>query len=205
MAVTTNKCEEFDIYEDLDFCDGQTVLPGLVEEAYFIASRKVLKYPKRVSPSDAGATLDKIGTLDGSPTLAADSVFQKMDILGNASNLTSASQGETPSKTHLITLTLKSALSDAKSVGFCQLANADNLIYVVKMRAGGYRWIGNENFRTNTNPAQDSGMNVTDASGTTLEVTVTDISPAPYFVGELKTAAGTIDCSTGEIKAVPGA
>ena len=85
------------------------------------------------------------------------------------------------------------------------LSNADNLIYVVKMRAGGYRWIGNENFRTNTNPAQDSGMNVTDASGTTLEVTLTDISPAPYFVGKLKTAAGTIDCSTGEIEAVPGA
>ena len=57
MDETKKKCEEFDIYEDLDFCDGQTVLPGLVEEAYFIARRKVLQYPTRVSPRGEGATL----------------------------------------------------------------------------------------------------------------------------------------------------
>lgn len=196
-----NNCASVDLYDSLEFCPGETTLPGLRPEAWGIAKRNILKFPKLPAPSDEGADMGKIATYDGDFALAADSVFFKIDILDTASNVTSASQGDRPSKTFLNSSTLKYAGNNEKAAGFARMANADDILYVVRQRDGKYRVIGNEAFQTNTNPGQDSGMAVTDASGTTLEISVTDICPAPFYVGKLKTAKGTIDCSTGEITA----
>ena len=44
----------------------------------------------------------------------------------------------------------------------------------MQQRDGKFRVFGNEMFHTDTKPGQDSGTAVTDASGTTLEISVTD-------------------------------
>lgn len=194
-----HNCTSVDIYDSLEHCPGKTVLPGLTPEAWYIPNKQILKFPKPSDIDSKDASLESIATLSEDFVLAADSVFHRMDILSMASKVTAASQGEFPSKTFLNSLTLKIADTGAKATGFCRMANADNLTYVVRQRDGVYRVIGNSMIETDTKPAQDSGMSVTDASGTTLEISVTDVCPAPIYKGKLKTADGVIDCSTGEI------
>lgn len=193
-------CSAKSLYESLRHCVGDTVMPGLRPEAYAISKKQIVKFPQRPDLGADGATLKTIVTLKDDFVLAADAKFFAIDILTPASNLTAASQGEFPSKTFLVSCTLKYAGVDEEATGFCQMANTDDLVYVVRQKNGKYRIIGNEFCETDTKPSQDSGMAVTDASGTTLEISVTDYSPAPFYTGKLVTEDGVIDCSTGLIE-----
>lgn len=194
-------CTTVNIYDSLKHCKGETVLPGLRPRAWGIPKAAITGWPTLPKPTDKDATMETIATYDGDFSLAADSKFLAIDLLDTASNITSASQGDKPSKTFLNSSTLKYAGTHAAATGFARMANTDDMVYVVQQRDGSFRVIGNEMFETNTNPSQDSGMSVTDASGTTLEISVTDVCPAPYYVGKLITADGIIDCATGKIEA----
>lgn len=193
------KCDVADLYDSLEFCPGETTLPGLRPEAYFISRHQILTYPKLPGVADENVSMSTLATYVGNFGLAADAVFHKMDILDSKSNNISSSQGEKPSKSFINTITLKYAGNNEAAAGFCRLANVDDLLFVVRQRSGEYRVIGNEMFSTDVKPSQDSGMQVTDESGTTIEASVTDVAPAPFYKGQLKTADGVIDCATGEI------
>lgn len=197
--MSKKQCASVDLYESLEHCKGETVLPGLRPEAYCIPKTQIVKYPKLPDLGDEGATMSTLATYDGSFVLAADAVFHKLDILDSKSNQQSNSQGEKPSKTFVVNATLKYAGNNEAAAGFCRMANADDMIFIVRQRDGKFRVIGNEMFETNVNPSQDSGMAVTDESGTTLEISTTDVCPAPFYTGKIKTADGEIDCKTGEI------
>lgn len=195
------RCNTLDIYESLEHCLGDTVLPGLRQRAWGIPKSQIVKWPKLAAPSDEGASMASIATYADDFTLAADAAFFAIDILDSASIIKSESQGSVPSKTFLNTLTLKYAGNNAAAAGFSRLANSDDLVYIVQMRDGSFRVLGNEMFRTDTKPSQDSGMEVTDASGTQLEITATDICPAPFYTGKFKTLEGIMNCATGELEA----
>ena len=192
-----SKCQSFDIYESLEHCSGEIVLPGLRPRAWGVPKAQILTYPVLPAPSDESVTMADIATLKEDFVLAADAKFFSIDILDVASSIKAESQGSNYSKTFLNTLTLKYAGNDAKAAGFCRLANSDDLLFIVQMRDGSFRVMGNEKFKTETKPSQDSGMNVTDESGTQLEITVTDLGPAPFYVGKFRTAEGIMNCATG--------
>lgn len=196
-----SKCQTLDIYDSLEHCLGETVLPGLRQRAWGIPKSQILAWPTLPDPHDEGATMESIATYNGDFTIAADAKFISIDILDTASNIKSESQGALPSKTFLNTLVLKYAGNNAAATGFCRLANTDDLVYIIQQRDGSFRVLGNEKFRTDTKPSQDSGMEVTDASGTQFEITVTDVAPAPFYVGKFKTAEGVMDCATGTLEA----
>lgn len=196
-----SKCQTLDIYDSLEHCLGETVLPGLRQRAWGIPKSQILAWPTLPDPHDEGATMESIATYKGDFTIAADAKFISIDILDTASNIKSESQGTLPSKTFLNTLVLKYADNNAAATGFCRLANADDLVYIIQQRDGSFRILGNEKFRTDTKPSQDSGMEVTDASGTQFEITVTDVCPAPFYVGKFRTPEGIMDCATGTIEA----
>lgn len=195
------KCPTIDIYESLEHCLGDTVLPGLRQRAWGIPKSQILGWPTLPDPSSTDATMADIATYDGDFTLVADAKFFAIDILDSASNIKSESQGTIPSKTFLNTLTLKYAGNNAAAAGFCRLANSDDLVYIIQQRDGSFRILGNEKFRTDTKPSQDSGMEVTDASGTQFEITVTDVAPAPFYSGKFKCEDGIMNCATGKIEA----
>lgn len=195
-----SKCQTLDIYDSLEHCLGETVLPGLRQQAWGIPKSQILGWPTLPDPHDEDAKMADIATYKGDFILAADAKFFKIDILDTASNIKSDSQGNLPSKTFLNTLTLKYAGNNAAAAGFCRLANCDDLVYIIQQRDGSFRILGNEKFRTDTKPSQDSGMEVTDASGTQFEITVTDVAPAPFYVGKFKTAEGIMDCATGTLE-----
>lgn len=196
-----SKCQSIDIYESLEHCPGEVVLPGLRPRAWGIPKSQILGYPTLPAPGDEGATMEDIATLKDDFTLAADAKFFSIDILDSASSIKAESQGSGHSKTFLNTLTLKYAGNNAKAAGFCRMANSDDLLFIVQMRDGSFRVMGNEKFKTETKPSQDSGMSVTDESGTQLEITVTDLGPAPFYIGKFKTADGIMNCATGLLEA----
>lgn len=197
--MAKKNCSSTNLYESLEHCKGKPVVPGLRPEIWGIPKTQITGWPTLPDIDSENADMKKIATYEGDFALAADNVFFKIDILTMASKLSSASQGEYPNKTYLNTLTVKYAGVDEDATGFCRMANSDDLVYVVRQRNGKFRVLGNDAFETDTKPSQDSGMAVTDASGTTLEITATDFCPAPFYTGKLVTAEGTIDCSTGEI------
>ena len=90
--------------------------------------------------------------------------------------------------------------TNEEATGFCRQANADDFVYLIQVRDGKFRVLGNEAFPTDTKPKQDSGEGVTGDFGTTIEVEVTDVCPAPFYVGEILTKEGTIDAATGQPK-----
>lgn len=194
-------CTAVDIYDSLKHCKGEPVLPGLRPRAWGLPKTSIVSWPTLPKPSEEGATMRSIATYKGDFGLAADSKWRSIDLVDTASNFTSASQGEDQSKTFLNSTTLKYAGTNEDATGFARLANSDDLVYVVQQRDGKFRVFGNEMFHTDTKPGQDSGTAVTDASGTTLEISVTDICPAPFYVGKLVTDEGVIDCATGVIEA----
>lgn len=195
-------CAIADLYESLKHCKGETVLPGLRPELLGISKSQITSYPKLPKPSDEGATMESIASYDGTFGLAADAAFHHVDILTTASSLKTETQGEYPSKTFINTLAFKYAGNNEKASGYARLANSDDMLYIARMRDGKYRVIGNDSFETEVKVTQESGQSVTDASGTSMEVTATDICPAPFFTGKIKTDKGMLDCATGEYEAV---
>lgn len=193
------KCNTSNLYESLRFCDGITVTPGIRRRAYVISQDDIVKYPELPKLSDENVKMSELATYIGDFVLGADKVFKVIYLDDSSSNVTSESQGEKPSKTFLNKATFKHFGKGEEATGFARLANNSNLLFIYQERDGAMRVLGNKMFSTNVKPSQESGAKETDASGTTFNVEVTDLTPAPFYKGIIKTDEGDIDASTGEL------
>ncbi len=193
-----NECSTLNLYDSVRFCDGTTVMPGIRRKAYFIQQDNIAKYPELPKLSDEAVKMGELGCYKGDFTLVADAKFKVIDLDDSASNVICESQGEKPSKSFLNKATFKHPGKGEEATGFARLANASNLLFIYQERDGSFRVIGNEMFSTNVKPTQESGAKETDASGTTLNVEVSDVAPAPFYKGVIPTDDGDIDASTGK-------
>jgi hypothetical protein len=177
--------------QSLGWCDGQVNLPGIRTNVYCIPKRDIVAWP--TLPETYVTKMGEMATYVGSFVLAEDKVFIKVPVLVDKSPVTSESQGAKPSKTTLVKATFVHPGTEEEATAFCGLANNDDYVYIVQIKTGKYRVIGNEMYQTETNPSQNLGGAPTDEMGTTLEVSVTDRMPAPFYIGEIKTAEGIIN------------
>ncbi len=199
--MNTSDCASVNIYNSLRHCKGDTKLPGLRPMAMGIPKSQIVSFPKLPGIDSKDADLSKIATYDGDFVTAADCKFLFVDILSTASNVKSDPQGEGASKSFLNTVVLFHPSTGPEATGFSRLVLNDDFLWLVQQRDGRWRVIGNEMIETDTQPAQDSGQAVTDSSGTTFTATVTDICPAPYYVGKVLTEKGVFDCATNTFEA----
>ena len=197
MTPNNNDCANEALYESLKHCKGTTVLPGLRPHVYYIPKSDIASWPTRTKISDSGATMKKLGQLNGNFVLAADKKWRRIDLVTPQSNVNSESQGDKPSKTFNNTAAFRYPGLNADAVGFCRQANADDLVFLWPQRDGQYRVLGNEMFETNVTPAQESGSSETDSAGTTINVSVTDEMPSPYYLGKIETEDGDISGADG--------
>ena len=195
----SENCAAMNLYDSVRFCDGTTVMPGVRRKAYFISQDNIVRYPELPKLSDEEVQMGELATYVGDFTLAADAKFKVIDLDDSASNVVCESQGEKPSKSFLNKATFKHPGKGEVATGFARLANASNLLFIYQERDGAFRVIGNQMFSTNVKPTQESGAKETDASGTTFNIEVSDMCPAPFYKGIIKTDEGDIDASTGEI------
>lgn len=192
-----NPCASTALYESLMHCKGATVLPGLRPHIFYIPKRDIVTFPTPPNTVPSGGTMGDLATISEDFVLAADAKWKKIDIVASASNVNSESQGEAPSKTFNNTGVFKYPGNNAEAAAFCRQANADDIVYLWPQRDGQYRVLGNPMFETNTTPAQESGSSETDASGTTINVAVTDIMPSPFYTGKIETEDGNISGADG--------
>lgn len=192
-------CTSQSLYEGLDWCQGTPVLPGIRGAVYYIPKKDIVAWP--TLPDVTGADtqhMANLATYDGNFTLAADKVFQKIDIVDKTSNISSEAQGDQPCITSLNKGTFSFPGTKEQATGFARQANSDDLVFIVFEKDGKARVLGNEMFQTTTKVSQQSGSQPTDTAGTTIEVEVTDICPAPFYPGVIETADGPISGTDGK-------
>ena len=192
-----SNCSSTALYESLEHCKGTTVLPGLRPHIYYLPKSDIVTFPAPPNTVASGGTMGDLATISDNFVLGTDVKWKKIDIVASASNVNSESQGEAPSKTFNNTAAFKYPGNNAEAAAFCRQANADDLVYLWPQRDGQYRVLGNTMFETNTTPAQESGSTETDASGTTINVAVTDIMPSPFYTGKIETEDGDISGANG--------
>ena len=188
MAVD---CTTKGIYDSLNWCPGQQVLPGIRRRVFFIPKSWIVKWPTlpAIAPE---ATMDKLATYSGDFALASSKKWLSIDLLTTKSNISSDSQGEVPSKTFLNKATLLYPGTDEAVTGFCRQANIDQLVFLVQQRDGKFRVLGSEAFDVITKVTQASGEGTTGQGGTTLAIEATDVCPAPFYPGKIETQEGDI-------------
>lgn len=193
-----NNCTNAALYESLSFCKGKPILPGIRSRLYFIPKRDIVSWPEL--PDVATSNMAELATYKGNFTLAAEKYWQYIDLIDNKGKIESESQGDYPARSFLNKTSVVHPETNEEATGFCRQANADDFVYLMQVRNGKFRVLGNEAFPTDTKPKQDSGEGVTGDFGTTIEVEVTDVCPAPFYVGDIVTKEGTIDAATGQPK-----
>lgn len=197
--ANTNPCASTALYESLVHCKGTTVLPGLRPHIFYIAKSDIVTFPAPPNTVPSGGSMGALATISANFVLKADAKWKRIDIIASASNVNSESQGEAPSKTFNNTAAFRYPGNNAEAAAFCRQANADDIVYLWPQRDGQYRVLGNSMFETNTTPAQESGSAETDASGTTINVAVTDIMPSPFYAGKIETEDGDISGVDGSV------
>jgi len=152
----------------------------------------------------ADSTPETMALYSGSFTLAADKYWYKIDLVDNKGNITWETQGDKPARTFLNKFTATHQEFDHIAAGFQRLAIADDMVYLVQQRDGQFRVLGNELFETDTKPGGQTGEGVSGDFGSTFEIEVTDIAPAPFYRGTIVTEEGTItlDATTGLITGI---
>lgn len=180
----------------LEWCEGQINLPGLRKKVFFTPKSNIVQWPTLPAALATGDTMGKLATYTGNFVLAAEKVFQSMEIIEDRSPATSEVQGTKPSKTYLNQIVLVVPNVDAESAGLSKLAANSDYVYLVQDKPGKYRVLGNEMYPTNTDVAMALGGAATDEMGTTITASVTDTCHMPFYEGEIETADGTINPST---------
>jgi hypothetical protein len=177
--------------QSLDWCDGKINLPGIRTKVHYIPKRDIVSWP--TLPETYVTKMGELATYTGNFVLAEGKKFHSMSVLVDKSPVSAETQGAKPSKTTLVKATFVHPGTGEDATGFCRLANNDDFVYVIQTKPGKYRVIGNDMYQTETNPSQNLGGAVTDEMGTTLEVSVTDMMPAPFYTGVIETVDGDIN------------
>ena len=194
--MATKTCEHSSIYDSLAFCAGETVLPGVRNKVWVSPKKNIVGWP--VLPKTVSASMRERAIYQGDFVMASDAVFKRIDLSLNKGAINYETQGEKPSRTILNKGSFKHPYNDEDAAAFAAQAIADDLVFVVQQRDGKYRVLGNEMFETDVKVSGGTGEGTTGEVGTTIEVEVSDLCPAPFYVGMLVTEDGEIDCSGSE-------
>ena len=193
-----SQCTTQSLYEGLDWCQGTPVLPGIRGTVYYIPKKDIVTWPTLPNATgDQDQHMANLATYVGNFVLAADKTFLRLDVVDKSSRITSEAQGDQPCITSLNKATFLHPGTKEQVTGFCRQANCDDLVYVVFEKDGKARIIGNDMYQTTTKASQTSGSQPTDSAGTTIEVEVTDVCPAPFYPGVILTEDGEISGADG--------
>lgn len=193
-------CKRPNIYTDVKHCVGQTNMPGTREFVLTIPREDIVMWPAKGKPTDENANLASIVTIKGDFILAPDASWKKITLSPDTNSFNAESQGNWGSKTFNNTVNAVHPGVNAEAAGLCAMLNNDDTVFLVPMRDGRLRLFGNEMFQATVNPKQESGAAAAgDSAQTTLEIAVTDDTPAPFYEGKVLLSDGSIisgkDCS----------
>lgn len=196
-TTTTVACsDEKDIYADVPFCQGKKSLPGTRNHVYMIKKKSIKTWP--TLPGSAAASLDKKAVYVGDFVLLADKKWRKIDLVPNENQPKSEQAGNWGAHVFTNTAPLLVPGTEEQVTGLITELNNDNNVFLVPQRNGKYRVFGNESFDCEVKLSQDWGKGTSDTNATTLEITVSDECPAPFYPGKIETSDGDISGADGK-------
>lgn len=194
-------CTEQDLYEDVKFCPGDRSTPGTRNHFYFVKKSKCQNIPK---PKGYDATkMEEVAVISDNIVLQANETWKKVALVPLETEVTNQSQGTYGGKTFQNHVVLVLPGSAKKNTGLIAMLNNDDVLISVPMANGQHRLFGNANYQTQVTLSQAQGKTTTDANTTTIDVTVDDEFPAPYYEGTLATEDGTISGATDALVTNP--
>lgn len=199
MADTV-KCDAFaDIYKSLEYCTGNISMPGTRPRAVFIPKKHVTGWP--TLPMANATEMGKVAVLDGNFTLEADKYFHFLDLVDGENEPKSEQVGSFGSMHFSNSLILVIPGTEEEATGLATMLNNEDVLFIYFQRNGKARVLGNEMFRTSVKPSQNVGKATSDSNNTTLEITVEDVAPAPFYPGDIVIDGGVvISGATGKVK-----
>ena len=199
MAETV-KCDAFaDIYKSLEYCTGKMSMPGTRPRAYFIPKKHITAWP--TLPRANATEMGKVAVYDGNFKLEADKCFHYVDLVDGENEPKSEQVGSFGSMHFSNTLTLVVPGTEEEATGLATMLNNEDVVFIYIQRNGKARVMGNEMFRTLVKPSQSVGKATSDSNNTTLEITVEDVAPAPFYPGDIVIDSKVvISGATGKVK-----
>ncbi|MCR4602460.1 MAG: hypothetical protein K5683_02855 [Prevotella sp.] len=185
---------EVDLYANAEFCPGDASLPGVRPHFYTIKKADILTFPAVKGTS--ATSMGEVCVIDGSFVLAESKTWKRHDLIDGESEPSCESQGSEGSKSFLNRVNLVLPGTQKEVSGLIALLNNDDVVIAYPQRDGKIRIIGNEMFKVQFELGQNGGRAVTDSAQTTINASVTDVCPAPFYEGDLVTADGTISGAT---------
>ena len=199
MAETV-KCDAFaDIYKSLEYCTGKMSMPGTRPRAYFIPKKHITTWP--TLPMANATEKGKVAVYDGNFTLEADKCFHYVDLVDGENEPKSEQVGSFGSMHFSNSLILVVPGTEEEATGLATMLNNEDVVFIYIQRNGKARVMGNEMFRTSVKPSQNVGKATSDSNNTTLEITVEDVAPAPFYPGDIVIDSKVvISGATGKVK-----
>ena len=193
-----NKCtSDKDLYQDVEFCQGSASLPGIRPHMYLTRRSNILVFPKVLG--DAATSLDDVAVIKDSFVLAEGKKWVKIDLIEGESEPTCENQGSEGAKSFLNRVQFVAPGTQKKVTGMISKLNNDDVVILYPQRDGAIRVIGNEMFRVQLELGQNAGKAVTDSAQSTINASVSDINPAPFYEGTFEIEDGTMDGKTDTI------
>jgi len=123
----------------------------------------------------------------------------KIDLVEGESEPTCENQGAEGAKSFLNRVNFVLPGTQKKVTGLISKLNNDDVVILYPQRDGAIRVIGNDMFRVQLELGQNAGRAVTDSSQSTVNASVSDVNPAPFYEGKFETEDGMIDGKTDTI------
>ena len=185
------------LYENVEFCQGSASLPGIRPHMYLIRRANILTFPKVLG--DTAESLEDVAVIKSNFVLAEGAKFVKIDLVEGESEPTCENQGAEGAKSFLNRVSFVLPGTQKKVTGLISKLNNDDVVILYPQRDGAIRVIGNDMFRVQLELGQNAGRAVTDSSQSTVNASVSDVNPAPFYEGTFETEDGTIDGKTDTI------
>lgn len=184
-----NKC--FSTLTALRYCQGAPVTPGIKRSVYVIAVSNIVGFPKL--PVDALNRPTSVIYPDNF-VLAEGAKWLPFEHLPDKAEFKSETQGEEPSKTFKVTVTILHPGIGEEAAAATAALNNTRVIALVEDMDGRFRVVGCEKYNgAKVSSQRDNGQGATGSAGTTITFEADDIVDCPFYTGEIVTEDGIIN------------
>lgn len=171
-------------YDDLTYCYGKPVLGGIRPAVYAIPRSELIGFAK-LRTDESGTSQENLAVLKGEFIPVPGSYWRKLDIVPTKGSLTWETQGEHPARTFLNKAKFVFPGTCEEATAFARQAIHDFLIFAVQQTDGSWRILGSPEFPADVQVSGGTGEGLGGEVGINIEITATDLCPAPFYKGHL--------------------
>lgn len=186
--ATTPKCVSS--LKSFNYCQGTAVVPGIKKRVYIAATSAIKTWPTLALDSHGRPTGAEY---TGAFALEEGAKFIKIDHLPNKAEFKGETQGEEPSQTFKVNVSVFHPGVGVEAANAAAVLNGQRVVALVEDAQGYFRVVGCEMYDgAKVTISRDNGQGATGTAGTTIAFEADDIVDAPFYTGAIVTEEGTV-------------